>query len=265
MATRHPRVVYTQEQMAAWRLVTDAVHGLNNADGSLPVAPSAIRYEGKVYTPGFEPRDPEVPRALEPSEIHALIISFTQAAKNAMAAGFDGIELQGANGHLIDQFLCDGSNQRTDAYGGAIARRARFLLDIVDSIIAVIGSNRLGVRLSPFGRYGGISDKNPIDLFTYVSQELSRRKIAYLKWDCRRGRVWPAVHCESGPSGSSALRREAQCAGPSDVLRWRSPRLHGLSDAQFKFCRRGCLNIPSRELERRSAGALGGNLFAHSE
>jgi N-ethylmaleimide reductase len=190
--------IYTPEQMAAWRSVTDAVHARDgrilmqlqhngrgslavyNAGGSLPVAPSAIRYEGKVYTPGFVPLDPETPRALQPFEIPALVRTFTQAAKNAMAAGFDGVELQGANGHLIDQFLCDGSNRRTDAYGGTITHRARFLLDIVDAVAAVTGANRLGVRLSPFGRYGGISDTDPIALFTFVAQELSSRKIAYL-------------------------------------------------------------------------------------
>jgi N-ethylmaleimide reductase len=190
--------IYTAEQIAAWRIVTDGVHRQNgrilmqiqhngrgslavyNPDGSRPVAPSAIPYAGKVYTPAFQPLDPETPRALETDEIPALIDSFTLAAANAIAAGFDGVELQGANGHLIDQFLCDGSNQRTDSYGGSIAGRARLLLDMVDAIGAAIGVNRLGVRLSPYGRYGGISDTDPIALFTYVVRELSRRNIAYL-------------------------------------------------------------------------------------
>jgi N-ethylmaleimide reductase len=190
--------IYTIEQIAAWRVVTDGVHRQNgrillqiqhngrgslavyNPDGSVPVAPSAIPYAGKVYTPAFQPLDPETPRALETGEIPVLVDTFTRAAENAIAAGFDGVELQGANGHLIDQFLCDGSNQRTDAYGGSIAGRARLLLDIVDSVSAAIGASRLGVRLSPYGRYGGISDTDPVALFTYVVQELSRRSIAYL-------------------------------------------------------------------------------------
>lgn len=190
--------IYTPEQIVAWRAVTDRVHAMNgrilmqiqhngrgslpvyNTDGSLPVAPSAVPYVGKVYTPDFRPLDPPVARALETSEIPGLINTFVMAAKNAMAAGFDGVEIQGANGHLIDQFLCDGSNKRTDGYGGSIAGRARFLLEIVDSIIAIIGADRLGVRLSPYGRYGGISDTDPIALFNYVAGELSRRKIAYL-------------------------------------------------------------------------------------
>jgi N-ethylmaleimide reductase len=190
--------IYTAEQVAAWRAVTHRVHSVNgrilmqiqhngrgslpayNADGSLPVAPSAIAYVGKVYTPAFEPRDPPAPRALASSEIGVLVDTFSKAAANAMAAGFDGVEIQAANGHLIDQFLCDGSNRRTDNYGGTIANRARFLLDIVDSTILRIGANRLGVRLSPYGQYGGIFDSDPIALFTYILRELSSRNIAYL-------------------------------------------------------------------------------------
>jgi N-ethylmaleimide reductase len=190
--------IYTPEQIAAWRAVTHRVHGMKglilmqiqhngrnslsayNADGSLPVAPSAIPYIGKVYTPAFEPLDPPAPRALESAEIPALVETFSKAAANAMTAGFDGVEIQGANGHLIDQFLCDGSNKRTDAYGGSIAGRARFLLEIVDSIIDVVGADHLGVRLSPYGRYGGIADSDPVALFSHVAGELSRRRIAYL-------------------------------------------------------------------------------------
>jgi N-ethylmaleimide reductase len=190
--------IYTPEQIAAWRVVTDRVHQLKgriamqiqhngrgslsvyNPDGSIPVAPSAIPYAGKVYTPAFQPLDPETPRALETAEVGGLVETFAKAAENAMAAGFDGIEIQGANGHLIDQFLCDGSNKRTDAYGGSIAGRARFLLEIVDAIVGLVGANRLGVRLSPYGRYGGISDTDPVALFSYVAAQLSLRKIAYL-------------------------------------------------------------------------------------
>jgi N-ethylmaleimide reductase len=220
--------IYTPEQIAAWRVITDQVHkvggrilmqiqhngrgslAIYNPDGSLPVGPSAIRYEGKVYTPAFEPLDPEVPRALETSEIPPLINTFMQAARNAMAAGFDGVELQGANGHLIDQFLCDGSNKRTDSYGGAIAGRARFLLEIVDSVIAAIGVNRLGVRLSPYGRYGGISDTNPVALFTYVVQELSRRGIAYVHIiEARGSEIGVTDELHANAPNNAALFRHA--------------------------------------------------------
>jgi N-ethylmaleimide reductase len=190
--------IYTVEQIAAWRTVTDRVHTLRgrivmqiqhngrgsltayNADGSLPVAPSAIRYAGKVYTPAFEPLDPPVPRALEAPEIRGLVDRFTKAATNALSAGFDGVEIQGANGHLIDQFLCDGSNRRADQYGGSIPNRIRFLLEILDSVIAAVGADRVGVRLSPYGQYGGIFDSDPIKLFTHLLRELSTRNIAYL-------------------------------------------------------------------------------------
>jgi N-ethylmaleimide reductase len=218
--------IYTPEQIAAWRVITDQVHELDgrivmqiqhngrgslaaySPDGSLPVAPSAIVYAGKVYTPAFQPLDPETPRALESSEIPALIDTFVDAARSAIAAGFDGVELQGANGHLIDQFLCDGSNKRTDAYGGAIADRARFLLEIADSVIAAIGANRLGVRLSPYGRYGGISDTNPVALFAYAIQELSRRRIAYLHLVEARGSeigVSDELHADS-PNNAMLFR-----------------------------------------------------------
>ena len=190
--------IYTPEQIDTWHAVTERVHGLQgrifmqlqhngrgslpvyNAEGSLPVGPSAIPYVGKVYTLEFKPLDPPTPRALELSEIPSLVDGFSMAAANAMAAGFDGVEIQGANGHLIDQFLSDGSNRRHDRYGASLAGRARFLLDVVDSTVAAIGADRLGVRLSPYGRYGGIVDSDPVALFTHVLQELSMRKIAYV-------------------------------------------------------------------------------------
>jgi N-ethylmaleimide reductase len=190
--------IYTRAQIAAWKTVTDQVHEAGgrivmqlqhngrsslssyNDDGSLPVAPSSIVYIGKLYTPDFRPVDPETPRALEPADVSDLVDVFVEAARNAMAAGFDGVEIQAANGHLIDQFLCDGSNQRTDAYGGSIVNRCRFLLEIVDAMSEVVGVDRIGVRLSPFGRYGGISESDPIGLFHHAIEALSHRKIAYL-------------------------------------------------------------------------------------
>lgn len=190
--------IYTAEQIAGWRMITDGVHarggrivmqiahnGRNShsslmPDGVLPVAPSAIPPTIPALTKAFQQVPAETPRALETSEIPVIISTFRQAALNAMEAGFDGVELQGANSHLIEQFLENGTNQRTDAYGGSKENRARFLLDIVDEITAAIGADRLGVRLSPFGQYGGIHDSNPLELFTFVIKELSKRHIAYL-------------------------------------------------------------------------------------
>jgi N-ethylmaleimide reductase len=190
--------IYTAAQIAGWRRVTDGVHarggrivmqiahnGRNShsslmPDGSPPVAPSAVTPTIPALTKDFQQVQAEIPRPLETSEIAAIIEAFRQAALNAIAAGFDGVELQGANSHLIEQFLENGTNQRSDGYGGPKENRARFLLEIVDQVTAAIGADRLGVRLSPFGQYGGIFDSDPLELFTFVIEEVSNRRIAYL-------------------------------------------------------------------------------------
>jgi N-ethylmaleimide reductase len=190
--------VYTADQIAGWRGGTEAVHarggrivlqigrnGRNShssliPDGGLPVAPSSIPPAIPALTRSFQQGPSEIPRALETSEIPVLVGTFRQAALNAIDAGFDGVELQGANSHLIEQFLEDGANKRIDAYGGSKENRARFLLEIVEEVAAAIGMDRLGVRLSPFGQYGGIHDSNPLELFTFVITELRKRRIAYL-------------------------------------------------------------------------------------
>jgi N-ethylmaleimide reductase len=190
--------IYTAEQTAGWRVVTDAVHarggriimqiahnGRNShsslrPDGSAPVAPSAILGNIPALTRDFQQVKAEIPRALEAAEIPVIVSTFRQAALNAIEAGFDGVELQGANSHLIEQFLEDGTNTRTDHYGGSQANRARFLLEIVAEVSAAIGAERLGVRLSPFGQYGGIHDSKPRELFSFVIKELSKLQLAYL-------------------------------------------------------------------------------------
>jgi N-ethylmaleimide reductase len=190
--------IYTTEQIAGWRGVTNAVHarggrmfmqiqhcGRNTHSsllpaGSLPVAPSAIPPNLPGYTKDFKQVPIEIPRALESTEIPEIVGTFRQAALNAIEAGFDGVELQGANSHLIEEFLEDGTNQRTDAYGGSKENRVRFLLDIVKEVAAAIGPDRVGVRLSPFGQYGGIRDSNPLELFTFAIRELDKHPIAYL-------------------------------------------------------------------------------------
>jgi N-ethylmaleimide reductase len=190
--------IYTAAQIAGWRTVTDGVHasggrmvmqiahnGRNShsslmLDGATPVAPSAVLPTIPALTKDFQQVPAESPRPLETSEIAVIVSAFRQAALNAMEAGFDGVELQGANSHLIEQFLENGSNRRTDAYGGPKENCARFLFEIVDEVTAAIGADRLGVRLSPFGQYGGIHDSNPLELFSFVITELSKRRIAYL-------------------------------------------------------------------------------------
>ena len=190
--------IYTREQVNGWRTVTQAVHarggriflqiahnGRNShssfmPDGGAPVAPSAIPPKLPGFTKDGQQVPVETPRILDKQEIGPIVEAFTNASRNAVEAGFDGVELQAANNHLIDQFLEDGTNTRTDAYGGSITNRMRFLLEITEAVSASIGSERLGVRLSPFGQYGGICDSNPLRMFTSIIRELSARKLAYL-------------------------------------------------------------------------------------
>ena len=190
--------IHSQEQVEGWKLVTEAVHNnrgkiflqlwhvgrishssFHPAEG-LPVAPSAIRPSGTVFTIDWKQAPYETPRALELKEIPDIIAQYKQAAVNAKAAGFDGVEVHGANGYLLDQFLQDGSNKRTDRYGGSIENRARLLLEAVDAAIEVWGKGRVGVRLSPYGTFNDMGDSDPVKLFTYVISQLDVRGIAYI-------------------------------------------------------------------------------------
>ncbi|MGM4923073.1 alkene reductase [Tardiphaga sp. 804_B3_N1_9] len=188
---------YTNTQTAAWAKVVDAVHEQGGVifqqlyhvgrkaiaeampNGVAPVAPSAIAAVGGVVTEaGLQSFS--MPRSLELHEIPAIVEEFREAAKRAFAAGFDGIEILGANGFLIDQFLRDSTNLRGDAYGGPIANRARFLLEVVDSVSEIFGADRIGVRLSPHFRADHISDSDPVGTFTYVAAKLNERGIGYI-------------------------------------------------------------------------------------
>jgi 2,4-dienoyl-CoA reductase-like NADH-dependent reductase (Old Yellow Enzyme family) len=147
--------------------------------GKLPVAPSAIAAAGHVSL--VRPEKPFVtPRALEETEIPGIVEAFRKGAENALAAGFDGVEIHGANGYLLDQFLQDQSNQRTDGYGGSIENRARLMLEVTDAVISVWGSSRVGMHLAPRGDAHGIGDSDPLTTFTHVAGELGRRHIAFL-------------------------------------------------------------------------------------
>jgi N-ethylmaleimide reductase len=190
--------IYTQEQIQGWKLVTKAVHQQggrivlqlwhvgrishrsHQPQGALPVAPSAIKPNGGTYSADFKEVAFETPRALDTQEVKEIVNDYRQAAINAKEAGFDGVEVHGANGYLLDQFLQDGSNQRSDQYGGSIENRARFLLEVVDAVINVWGHKRVGVRLSPYGTFNDMKDSDPIALFSYVIRELDKRHIAYV-------------------------------------------------------------------------------------
>jgi len=189
--------IHTAAQVAGWTRVTEAVHQAGGRialqlwhvgrishpslqpDGALPVAPSAICPEGHV--PTYDgPQDFVTPRALDISEIPGVIEQFRKAADNAKAAGFDGVEVHGANAYLLDQFLRDSTNHRTDAYGGSIENRARLLIEVCEAVAGVWGADRVGVRLSPSVRSYGMSDSNPAETFTYAAEQLGQRKLAFV-------------------------------------------------------------------------------------
>ncbi|MDR3212411.1 MAG: alkene reductase [Azoarcus sp.] len=188
--------IWSAAQVAGWKQVTDAVHQAGGRifaqlwhvgrisdpvylDGEPPVAPSAIAAAGHVSL--LRPKKPFVtPRALETAEIPGIVEAFRQGATNAKTAGFDGVEIHAANGYLIDQFLQDGVNKRTDAYGGPIENRARLLLEVTDAAIGVLGAGRVGVHLAPRCDSHSMSDSDPAATFGYVAQELGKRKIAFI-------------------------------------------------------------------------------------
>lgn len=195
----YPRTpgIHSEAQLAGWQLVTDAVHRAGGKialqlwhvgrishpdlqpNGQLPVAPSAIKPAGQTFT-GQGMKDFVTPRALEVDEIPGLVATYARAAKNAIAAGFDGVEVHAGNGYLLDQFLRSSTNRRTDAYGGSKEKRARLLLEILDAVATAIGNERVGLRLSPVTPFNDIRDDAPQDSFDYVVTQLNPRRLAFL-------------------------------------------------------------------------------------
>ena len=188
--------IYSDAQVAGWRKVTSAVHAkggriflqlwhvgrqshVDMTGGATPLAPSVVPFEQIVFTQdGWVPVSPH--RALALEEIPGIVEEFRAGAERAKAAGFDGVEIHGANGYLLDQFLQDGSNKRTDAYGGPVENRARLLLEVVEAVTRVWGRDRVGVRLGPSGTWAGMSDSDPEATFGYVAEQLNRFGLAYL-------------------------------------------------------------------------------------
>lgn len=188
--------IWSDEQVEGWKLTTQAVHAAGGRiflqlwhvgrishpdflDGALPVAPSAIAAQGHVSL--LRPmRDYVVPRALETAELAAIVAAYRKGAENAKRAGFDGVEVHGANGYLLDQFLQDSTNKRSDEYGGSIANRARLMLEVTDAAIAVWGASRVGMHLAPRGDSHTMGDSDPLATFCHVARELGRRKIAFI-------------------------------------------------------------------------------------
>jgi 2,4-dienoyl-CoA reductase-like NADH-dependent reductase (Old Yellow Enzyme family) len=236
--------IWSDEQVAGWKQVTDAVHKAGGRivlqlwhvgrisdpvflDGELPVAPSAIQPKGHVSL--VRPmRDYAKPRALETSEIPGVIAAYRKGAENAKKAGFDGVEVHGANGYLLDQFLQDSTNQRTDGYGGSIENRARLMLEVTDACIEVWGADRVGMHLAPRRDSHDMGDSTPAATFGYVARELGKRGIAFI---CARealgdDRLGPLLKKEFGGVyiANEKMTRESAtqllASGEADAVAW---------------------------------------------
>ena len=259
--------IWSAEQVEGWKLVTQAVHSVGGLillqlwhvgrisdpiflNGALPVAPSAIAPEGHVRL--VRPERPYVtPRALETAELPGIVEAYRQGAANAKAAGFDGVEIHGANGYLLDQFLEDSTNHRTDAYGGSVENRARLLLEVTDAVVSVWGPGRVGMHLSPRGDLQSMGDSNPLALFGYVARELGLRGIAFL---CARealgpGRIGPQLKAAFGGAyiANEQFTRESAgevlAAGEADAVAFGVPYIAN-PDLPARFALNAPLNAP---------------------
>ena len=197
----YPRIpgIFSEAQIAGWRLIIDAVHAkaakifiqlmhcgrighpLNLPEGARVLGPSAVAAVGDIYTDAEGMKQNAIPQEMTEADINTAIEEFVQAAKSAVAAGFDGIELHCANGYLLEQFIRPNSNQRTDNYGGSIENRARFVLDVVDTAIQSIGRDRVGIRLSPYGVFNDMPLYDYMEAdYTYLAQQLNSRGLVYI-------------------------------------------------------------------------------------
>lgn len=259
--------IWSDEQVAGWKLTTQAVHEAGGRvflqlwhvgrmsdpmflDGALPVAPSAVQPAGHVSL--VRPEKAFVtPRALETAEIPGIIEAYRKGAENAQLAGFDGVEIHGANGYLLDQFLQTKTNQRTDDYGGPLENRARLMLEVTDAAISVWGADRVGMHLAPRGDAHDMGDANPLETFSHVATELGRRKIAFI---CAREHqapdsIGPALKKAFGgiyvanekftlESGNAIL-----AAGDADAVAFGVPFLAN-PDLPARFAKGAALNAP---------------------
>ncbi len=222
--------IHSPAQVEGWKLSTKAVHDKGghiflqlwhvgrishsslHPEAGLPIAPSAIvpNDGGLALTADFQQVPFETPRAITLEEIPGIVEEYRVAAENAKAAGFDGVEIHSANGYLLDQFLEDKTNHRTDAYGGSISNRARLLLEVVDAVVKVWGADRVGVRLSPFGTFSDMGDSDPVALFTFVLEQLSARRVAYAHVvEPRAGNAGADAAVDANAQQATALFRKA--------------------------------------------------------
>ncbi len=239
--------LWSQEQVEGWKLVTSAVHKAGGRifaqlwhvgrisaplylNGELPVSASAIAAEGHVSL--VRPQQEFVtPRALELSEIPGVIEAYRKAAMNAQMAGFDGVEVHAANGYLLDQFLQDSTNKRTDEYGGPIQNRARLLLEVTDAAASVWGPDLVGVHLAPRGDAHSMGDSNPLATFSYVARELGERGIAFICTREHKGEDWITPQLKKAFGGvvianegfTLESAQQVLDAGEADAVAWGKP------------------------------------------
>lgn len=262
--------IWSKEQVEGWKQVTRAVHDAGGRmllqlwhvgrishpvylDGAQPVAPSAIAAQGHVSL--LRPKEPfPTPRALALEEIPGIIESYRKGAQNALEAGFDAVELHGANGYLLDQFLQDSTNKRTDAYGGPIENRARLMLEVTDAVISVWGAGRVGMHLAPRGDAHAMGDSDRLATFSYVARELGKRKIAFL---CARehageGRIGPQLKKAFGgvyianEAFTLETAERALAAGEADAVAFGKLFIAN-PDLPERFRRHAPLNTPQPE------------------
>lgn len=262
--------IWSKEQVEGWKQVTRAVHDAGGRmllqlwhvgrishpvylDGAQPVAPSAVAAQGHVSL--LRPKEPfPTPRALALEEIPGIIESYRKGAQNALEAGFDAVELHGANGYLLDQFLQDSTNKRTDAYGGPIENRARLMLEVTDAVISVWGAGRVGMHLAPRGDAHSMGDSNRLATFTYVARELGKRKIAFLcvREHTGEGRIGPELKKAFGgvyianEAFTQETAEKALAAGEADAVAF-GKRFIANPDLPERFRRHAPLNAPQPE------------------
>ena len=261
--------IWSSQQVAGWELVTKAVHLAGGRillqlwhvgrisdpmflNGELPVAPSAIAAAGHVSL--VRPLKPFVtPRALKLEEIPDIVAAYRKGAENAQLAGFDGVEIHGANGYLLDQFLQDKTNHRQDAYGGPVENRARLMLEVADAVVSVWGNDRVGMHLAPRGDAHDMGDSNPSATFGYVAQELGKRRLAFIcvRESLGEKRIGPQLKATFGGSYianelfTQATGNQVLAAGEADAVAFGVPFLAN-PDLPERFRRNAALNTPDQ-------------------
>ena len=261
--------IWSAEQVEGWKLVTRSVHKAGGRillqlwhvgrisdpiflNGELPVAPSAIAAAGHVSL--VRPLKPFVtPRALKLEEIPGVVAAYRQGAENAQLAGFDGVEIHGANGYLLDQFLQDKTNHRQDEYGGPVENRARLMLEVTEAVISVWGNNRVGMHLAPRGDSHDMGDSNPLATFGYVARELGKRRIAFIcvRESLGENRIGPQLKTTFGGSYianekfTKATAEQVVAAGEADAVAFGVPFLAN-PDLPERFRRNAALNTPDQ-------------------